>query len=187
MTVEEFLERLSRGETVTGIGEKLGLHRKTIQRRLKKLGYVWDADRQQWLWKQEKGKEPLHQSLTEVNTKWQPVQSFHNHSHHVNDCETQGYLGFEEKNSPSFTLDEIEGLKELLAHWRETALTTTTEEMGLIDRVKQIKNSKNSKVRKTIVIDEEIAHVFDEYAERKRVNKSDLLHLAILELVEKYQ
>lgn len=187
MKVGEFLERLNRGETVTGMGEKLGLHRKTLQRRLKKLGYVWDADRQQWLWEEEKGREPLHQSLTEVNTKWQPEHTIHLDSHNVNQGDEQGSAGFDQYYSPPFTQDEIEGLKQLLAHWRETALSTTVEEVELIERIKAIKNSKNPKVRKTIVIDEEIANVLDEYAETKRVNKSDLLHLAILELVEKYR
>lgn len=186
MTVAEFLERLKRGETVTGIGEELGLHRKTIQRRLKKLGYVWDAERQRWLWKKEKGKEPLHQSLTEVNAKWQPTEVIHTISQFVNE-DGEGLSERIGGDSPSFTQNEIQGLKEMLAHWRQAAWTTSSEEQDLIARIKQIKNSQNPKVRKTIVIDEEIGRVLDDYAERKRVNKSDLLHLAILELVEKYK
>jgi hypothetical protein len=47
-------------------------------------------------------------------------------------------------------------------------------------------NKSSNKVRKTIVIDENVAKLLDQLAEEKRVNKSDLLEVALLDLSERY-
>ena len=179
MLVGEFLERLKQGETVTGISEALGLHRKTIQRRLRKLGYNWDAEQLRWRWTGKEGEEPFQVSLIDMNLSWSE-QLVNTSSHLVNE-------GVNPVVSSPFTLDEIRGIKEMLHQWKQTSATSVTgSEKDLVDRIQEIKNIENEKVRKTIVIDEEIGRRLDEYAEKTRLNKSDLLHLAIYDLMERY-
>ena len=183
MLVGEFLERIQHGETVTGMSEALGLHRKTLQRRLRRLGYKWDAEKLRWQWGGEQGEEPLHVSLIDMNMSW---------SKQLDRTSSQPVKESEKKvvSSP-FTLDEIKGLKEMLLQWRQapepTKDPTSVSEQDLVERIQHIRNSENEKVRKTIVIDHEIGDRFDEYAEKTRLNKSDLLHLAIYEMMEKYR
>lgn len=179
LLVGDFLERVLRGETVTGISEALGLHRKTLQRRLRKLGYTWDGEKLRWRWTGKEGQEPLHVSLIDMNLSWSE-QLIHTGSQAVNEGGTNIV-------SSPFTLDEIKGLKEMLIQWKQQADSTVAlSEKDLVERIQEIKNMENEKVRKTIVIDEGIGLRFDEYAEKTRLNKSDLLHLAIHELMERY-
>ncbi|MGM0878464.1 MAG: ribbon-helix-helix domain-containing protein [Bacillota bacterium] len=92
-------------------------------------------------------------------------------------------------NSPiiheQFTQDEIDMIKEMLKSWQEVASTTQTNEQSLYNRVKQLPQSE--KTRKTIVIDRVIGKRLDEFCEAERINKSDLLHLALADFLEKYE
>ncbi|RKD23148.1 hypothetical protein BEP19_13095 [Ammoniphilus oxalaticus] len=179
MLVGEFLNRIQQGETVTGISEALGLHRKTLQRRLRRLGYKWDSDNLRWRWDGKEGSEPLHMSLVDMNMSW---------SKQLDKSDSQP-MNQDKKNiiSSPFTLDEIRDLKDMLEQWRQSPDSLSVSEQDLVDRIQQIRNSENEKVRKTIVIDHEIGDRFDDYADKTRLNKSDLLHLAIYELMEKYR
>ena len=56
---------------------------------------------------------------------------------------------------------------------------------SLLERISGL-NKASHKVRKTIVIDENVAKLLDQLAEEKRVNKSDLLEIALLDLFERY-
>lgn len=184
MLVGEFLDRLERGETVTSISETLGVHRKTLQRRLRKLGYAWDADRLKWRWEGEEDEEPRNEPLIETNESPSNRQEASRSSRAPKPRPKEKS---EEINSLPFTLDEIKDLKEMLRQWRAEPETAVCSEGDLVKKIEQIRNSGNEKVRKTIVIDQEIGDRFDEYAEKTRLNKSDLLHLALEELMNKYR
>jgi hypothetical protein len=56
---------------------------------------------------------------------------------------------------------------------------------SLLDRISGL-NRAASKTRKTIVIDDNIAKQLDQFAKKKRVNKSDLIEVALLDLFERY-
>jgi hypothetical protein len=76
-------------------------------------------------------------------------------------------------------------IKEMLKSWKEVASTTQTNELSLYDRVKQLPQS--DKTRKTIVINHVIGKRLDEFYEVERINKSDVLHLALIDFLEKYE
>jgi predicted transcriptional regulator len=46
---------------------------------------------------------------------------------------------------------------------------------------------QNDKTRKRIVIDRVIDKRLDEFCEAERINKSDVLHLALADFLEKYE
>ncbi|MEA3577717.1 hypothetical protein [Peribacillus frigoritolerans] len=46
---------------------------------------------------------------------------------------------------------------------------------------------KDTKVRKTIVIHEEVGALLDSFAAQQKFNKSDLIEIAILDLIEKHR
>ncbi|MEK4712391.1 hypothetical protein [Sporosarcina sp. FSL K6-5500] len=83
-----------------------------------------------------------------------------------------------------FTEDEIWAIKEMLKSWQESAPTIEMEPT-LHDRIKQLPQEK--KTRKTIVIDQSIGERSDVFCEAERLNKSDILHLALADFMDKFE
>jgi hypothetical protein len=57
---------------------------------------------------------------------------------------------------------------------------------SLLDRIVGLDRDAE-KTRKTIVINEEVAKQLDDFSKKKRINKSDLIELALLDLFERYR
>ena len=83
-----------------------------------------------------------------------------------------------------FTEDEIRAIKEMLKSWQESAPAIEMEPT-LHERIKQL--PKEDKTRKTIVIDQSIGERFDVFCEAERLNKSDILHLALADFMDKFE
>lgn len=87
---------------------------------------------------------------------------------------------------PQFTRDEVEDLVSMLQEWR---MNKQAEQMGIKkpkavhDRIKEL--PQGDKTRKTIVIDKGIGERLDEYCQAEKVNKSDILHLALLDFLDR--
>ncbi|MBO0603527.1 hypothetical protein I2483_17820 [Sporosarcina sp. E16_3] len=82
-----------------------------------------------------------------------------------------------------FTENEIRVIKEMLQSWQESASASEIEPT-LHDRIKQL--PQEEKTRKTIVIDQSIGERFDVFCEAERLNKSDILHLALADFMDKF-
>lgn len=89
---------------------------------------------------------------------------------------------------PQFTRDEVEDLVAMLQEWR---MNKTAEQLGvqepkgLHERIKQL--PIGGKTRKTIVIDKEIGERLDAYCQAEKVNKSDILHLALMDFLNRQE
>ena len=83
-----------------------------------------------------------------------------------------------------FTEDEIRAIKEMLKSWQESAPVIHMEPT-LHERIKQL--PQEEKTRKTIVIDQSIGDRFDVFCEAERLNKSDILHLALADFMDKFE
>ncbi len=88
---------------------------------------------------------------------------------------------------PQFTRDEIADLVEMLQEWR---MKKAAEQLGATQESKQVHERikalpQGNKTRKTVVIDESIGKRLDDYCKNERVNKSDILHLALLDFLDK--
>lgn len=83
-----------------------------------------------------------------------------------------------------FTEDEIRAIKEMLKSRQESAPAIEIEPT-LHDRIKQL--PQEDKTRKTIVIDQSIGERFDVFCEAERLNKSDILHLALADFMDKFE
>ena len=81
---------------------------------------------------------------------------------------------------PQFTRDEVEDLVAMLQEWRmnkAAAQIGIQEPKTVYERIKAL--PQGDKTRKTIVIDKAIGERLDEYCQAEKVNKSDILHLAL--------
>ena len=75
-------------------------------------------------------------------------------------------------------------IKEMLKSWQESAPVIKMEPT-LHERIKQL--PQEEKTRKTIVIDQTIGERFDVFCEAERLNKSDILHLALADFMDKFK
>lgn len=105
-------------------------------------------------------------------------------------------------NSPivheQFTQEEVKMIKEMLKSWQQFApqgepqgepygghYALKVDVTPLHDRIKAL--PQGDKTRKTIVIDKGIAERLDGFCKAERVNKSDILHLALMDFLDKVE
>lgn len=87
---------------------------------------------------------------------------------------------------PQFTRDEVTDLMDMLQEWR---MNKAAEQMGIKEpkavheRIKEL--PQGDKTRKTVVIDKGIGERLDKYCQAEKVNKSDILHLALMDFLDK--
>ncbi|MBA9029438.1 hypothetical protein [Peribacillus huizhouensis] len=187
-SIRSILEVLAQEGVKTGdVAKQIpGISEKPFRNALKEAGYEFrNSGHKGWFFIGE-GEEPLDKSIFDY------VKSS---SHKVHAPFTRSNQKFAKSNkeftnhSPivheQFTQDEIHMIKEMLKSWQEATPTTQTNEPSLYDRVKQLPQS--DKTRKTIVIDRVIGKRLDEFCEAERINKSDVLHLALADFLEKYE
>jgi hypothetical protein len=73
-----------------------------------------------------------------------------------------------------------EVVKELAGGEREEA------NKGLHARIMEL-DPDTSRIRKTVFLSEDIAEQLDGFAKRTRVNNSDIVELALIDILERYQ
>ncbi|WP_342513949.1 hypothetical protein MKY34_03985 [Sporosarcina sp. FSL K6-1522] len=82
-----------------------------------------------------------------------------------------------------FTSDEVSMIKEMLRSWQEAVPTAVEEvEESVHNRIKRL--PQGDKTRKTVVIDKDIGKQLDDFCKVERVNKSDVLHLALMDFLD---
>ncbi|MGJ3195478.1 hypothetical protein [Peribacillus frigoritolerans] len=200
MKIKEILDDLLiTGNTIPKIAkEKVHIGEKKLKEALHNAGYEYrNSGQKGWHYVGE-GEEPLYTSVFEfINSKnshpkvkqTSPIHAFNvNQSSHdtkrdshpipldVNSVRTQDHT--------EFTPEERAILRDLI---RGHVLNDQQDSPGddLYQRVVTLEKGK--KVRKTIVIDEEVGALLDNFADQQKFNKSDLIEIAILDLVKKYK
>ena len=204
MKIKEILDDLLiTGNTIAKIAkEKVRIGEKKLKEALHNAGYEYRNSGQKGWYYIGEGEEPLYTSVFEFiksnNShpkvkQTTPIHAFNvNQSSHdlkkdshpipldVNSARTQ------DKSSihTEFTPEERAILRELI---REYVLNDQQDshDDDLYQRVVNLEKGK--KVRKTIVINEEVGALLDSFADQQKVNKSNLIEIAILDMVKKYK
>lgn len=78
-----------------------------------------------------------------------------------------------------FTSNEVDLILEMLQEWRKSKedMNVLEAKLSVYEFVKRI--PQGEKTRKTIVIDKTIGERLDKFCERERLNKSDVMYLAL--------
>jgi|SRR4051794_8562276 hypothetical protein len=194
-SIQSILEVLRQEGVKTGdVAKQLpGISEKPFRNALKEAGYEFrNSGQKGWFFIGE-GEEPLDKSIFDYVKSSSP--NIHPSFTQSNKKFTESNKKFTESNnefthpSPSvhqqFTQDEIHMIKKMLKSWQEVSPTIQTNDSSLYDRVKQLPQSE--KTRKTIVIDRVMSKRLDEFCEAERLTKSDVLHLALADFLEKYE
>ena len=200
MKIKEILDDLLiTGNTIAKIAkEKVHIGEKKLKEALHNAGYEYQNSGQKGWHYVGEGEEPLYTSVFEFiqsnNShpkvkQTTPIHAFNvNQSSHdtkkdshpipldVNNVRTQDHT--------EFTPEERAILRDLI---RGYVLNDQQDSHGddLYQRVVTLE--KGTKVRKTIVINEEVGALLDSFADQQKFNKSDLIEIAILDLVKKYK
>lgn len=182
ITYGDYFKRRSEGETVKNIAESIGSNTKALNRSLERVGYVSEGtgNDQKWIWKGE-GAEPLEREFLFGRGSGGNSSNVKRDSHtEVKPVKSDDSLVLH----TVFTQLEIAALKEMIGNHTRAKEEAAPEIGGLYDRIRGIE--PESKVRKTIVINESIGKALDRFADEKRVNKSDVIHLALLDFIKKH-
>lgn len=208
MKIKEVLNELSKqGNTIATIAkEKVKIGEKRLKAALHNAGYKYRNSAPKGWYYAGEGEEPSYQSIydfIEVNNsspnvkrtspnvkKNSPVNS-QPVALDVKEARNEG----EQPIHTVFTHEEITILKQLIRSYvldekpsgsqDDNSGDTQGDRDNLYQRV--ISLEKGDKVRKTIVINKEVGALLDTFADQQKFNKSDLLEIAILDLVKKYQ
>jgi hypothetical protein len=205
MKIKEVLDDLTvTGNTIAKIAkDKASIGEKKLKEALHNAGYEYrNKNPKGWFYARE-GEEPLYKSVFDFiepktsssNVKrdshagafdvkrdshagaFDVKRDSHAGAFDVNNTRTKG----ENPVHTGFTPEEIAILRELI---RGYVLEDQQDRDALYQRVVTLKAGK--KVRKTIIINEEVGALLDKFAEHQKFNKSDLMEIAILDLIKKY-
>lgn len=201
VTLGSILNALRAGNKAEHIAKEIdGISQKPFLRALKEAGYVYSNKTPKGWHYIGEGAEPLNKSIfdyvklssssvkmdsSKVNKPSQTVHKEFTLSNTEVACSNTDVIKNSSVVHPQFTQNEVSMIMEMLYEWQQKKVTKQNEEIEASDqiyeRIKQL--PKGDKTRKTIVIDKSIGERLDEYCEVERVNKSDVIHLALLDFL----
>ncbi|MEM1506339.1 hypothetical protein RG959_23450 [Domibacillus sp. 8LH] len=171
-TIGSILEAIRNGIPAVDIAKNIkNISQKPLLAALKNAGYEYSNRAPKgWNYVGE-GPEPLDKSIFEFRAY----------------DDSSSKKSSSQADHKQFTQDEIHIIREMLKDWQEKKEEKTPQGVGqpLHERIKDLPN--NGKTRKTIVIDNKIGELLDEFCKVEKVNKSDVLHLALADFLNKYQ
>jgi hypothetical protein len=191
MKIGELLDTLSQtGNTVASVAKgKVGIGEKKLKEALHAAGYEYSNQKPKgWNYVGE-GEAPLHKEILDYVTKSnKPVikgaqQSNKRVGKVSQPSETVSNASMSESNKSGelyFTSAEITALKDMAQEYL-TGQSDQTDRDRLHLRI--MKLEKESRKRKTVVMSESVAERFDDFADKMKFNKSDLLELAVMDFL----
>ncbi|WP_057914640.1 hypothetical protein [Peribacillus muralis] len=201
MKIKEILDDLLiTGNTIAKIAkEKIPIGEKKLKEALHNAGYKYRNSGQKGWYYVGDGEEPLYTSVFEFTNNHPNVkQATPIHAINVKQISPTSLHDFKKDSPPiplnvnstltqahtEFTPEEREILRDLI---RGYVLNDQQDSHGddLYQRIVSLEKGK--KVRKTIVINEKVGDLLDSLAAQQKFNKSDLIEIAILDLVNKYK
>gem|GEM_PF-6840661 len=183
-TIGSILNAIKEGNKADQVAKAIeGISQKPFLKALKDAGYAYNNKTPRGWHYIGEGEEPLDKSIFDyVNTSSPRVMKGSEDVKMSSPNEVikgnKDVKVSSPKVHPKFTLDEFSEIREMLQEWK-LKRGTVQEPTQVHERIKRL--GKGSKTRKTIVIDETIAKQLDDYSESENVNKSDIIHLALID------
>lgn len=198
-TLNSILTALRAGNTAEHIAKEIdGISQKPFLKALKMAGYEYSNKVPKGWHYTGEDPEPLDKSIfdyvnfnsTKVNSSSPIIHQEITQSNTDVNSSNQDITSQSPVIHPQFTQNEVSMLMEMLYEWQQQKkITEPSEEIKVPQQVhERIKGLPQSdKTRKTIVIDKGIGDRLDTYCKSERVNKSDILHLAIMDFLNKVE
>jgi len=176
MEIGLLLNRIRNGETIANIAKDIdGIGEKRLRQALKSSGYEFkNSGEKGWHYIGE-GQEPLDKSIFDYAIGEQKVIKSNNKViKEVIESNNDVITG------NNFTLEEIHILKKMANNF----ITNGNNEV-IKQKIKSIENVDRK--RKTFHFSEVLSNRLSNLADKNDISKSDLLELAVLELLERYE
>lgn len=189
-SIKSILEAMAEGNKAEAIAKEIeGISQKPFLNALREAGYNYSNKAPKGWHYEGEGVEPLDKSIFDyVKRSSLPKKSNSPALHkEFTPSNTEVIPSHNEVtvNSPmvhsQFTDDEVSMIKEMLNSWKEAVPVSES----VHDRIKYL--PQGIKTRKTIVINESIGKRLDNFCGLEKVNKSDVLNLALIDFLEKYR
>lgn len=194
MQIGEVLDALATpGNTVARVAkEQAGIGEKRLRMILNTAGYEFRNKGQKGWFYIGEGQEPLEKDLSDyitvsnktvqstapISNKRQVIYSRSDLAKNHKDDQVNDTLG-----QSQFTKEELTTLKEMIQEYIQEKRNQTSRDRLHI-RIMKLK--KEEQIRKTVVMSESVAKKFDDFAEKMKFNKSDILELALIDFISSY-
>jgi hypothetical protein len=189
MKIREVIETLNNGKRTAVLGKEIGVSEKRFRAALKAAGYSYDNSAKHWYFSGE-GDEPLDKSIFDyVPPKGNNAVSVSNKkvSHAADNNIMQVNKTVARNNNIAgfpFSDEEISVLKQMIAEYLQEKANETPRER-LHKRIMRLEKDKRE--RKTFFVSEKVIKRLDDFAEKMRFHKSDILEAALLDFISKYE
>lgn len=164
--------KLIEGQTVTKIRESIGIGEKTLQREIKSNGYKYDNKLKQYT--------ANTTSNTESNTKINDIV--------VLDKNTNPILKESQKKAINFLEENIEVFEILVEKFKANTTSNTNSNTEKNQLIIDLIDDKHLKPQaKAFRVNMFVYKEWQEFCEKQRYSKQDLLSMAMKEYMEKYK
>lgn len=178
--IRDILERLSNGEKTSEIAKSIdGIGETKFRTALKEAGYLYKQTGKKGWYFQGEGQEPLDHNIFDYVNNRSPKVISSNIKEEKSNKAVNGSNTKVKQSNIGFTEEEIQEIRLMLEERRNNQTLSPLHE-----RIKQIE--QDEKTRKTIVLDKQLGERLDKFCKSERVNKSDVIYLALLDFLERY-
>lgn len=189
--ISDILEQVNGGTKTAVLCKDVGVGEKRLREGLKNAGYKYSQITKRWEYVGT-SPEPLERSIFDfIPNARENIKPVNKTAEKGNMKATSGDKTPSKPNnnvnsSGVFSAEEIAILKEMIANYKGRSSTPANDTKSLHERIMSLDTSEPRK-RKTIIIRDSIAKQLDNFAEQTRFNKSDIIELAILDFIRKYE
>jgi metal-responsive CopG/Arc/MetJ family transcriptional regulator len=194
MRIGEVLDALATpGNTVARVAkEQAGIGEKRLRTALNTAGYEFRNKGQKGWFYIGEGQEPLDKNLSDYvtgsNTTVRSTASTSNKRQVIYSRSdlAKNHKGMQVDHTLGeiqFTREELTALKEMIQEYIKEKRNQTPRDRL---HIRIMKLEKEERTTKTVVISESVAQKFDDFAEKMRFNKSDILELALMDFISSY-
>lgn len=193
LKIREVLEKLNNGTKAAALAKELNLADKRFREGMKKLGFeysnstkVWDGDEESEKYLDKsifdyvppKGNRGVKPKSRTDNSKVVGTQQIDSQRSNINSPKSNT------KDEIEFTLEQILALKEIANQFINEKENETQRDV-LHKRI--IKLPNEDMTRKTVVINKAVGDRLDTFASKMKFNKSDILSLALMDFLDRYE
>jgi len=170
LTLGKIVEMLD-SKTIKDVSKEIGIAEKKIRTLLKNQGFYWDNSQKSWEFKGDNLEETLMLPISDMKITNKPLAS------NKNDDDVLQYI------QDNISIDDLKRFFELIGKTLESDIDVSYE---LFKRVNTEIDKKVERTRKAYPISEELQNKIDYFSDKHRIDKQELIELALKDFFKKY-
>lgn len=186
---------LKEGQTLTKFSEEVEISRKTISKNFSKSGYKYSQSKKQYIFDntdiQAREVKEYYSNITESNIKSTPEEE--SNIPVINNITTNLEVTYNQKNSLTYLLDNVERIKALLdgpnGYYKDIKESNIETKEDIVKDIYNFKQAKRDYRAKTLKLDIEVQKGFERIAEDLKesgVTQQELLNYILNQYIDFY-